>query len=125
MANILVVEDNPLHLELLISILEIKGYEVEGVGDGEKALHSVKISNFDLILLDMHLPGMDGLEVLKRLKQNPLTRYIPVIAVTACAMKGDKEAIIGAGCVDYVSKPFEISNILYSTELIFSNLIAH
>ncbi|MDW7732766.1 MAG: response regulator [Methanolobus sp.] len=112
MANILVVEDDLMNMELLTALLEITGHKVEGVDNGEKALNSVDKSHFDLILLDMRLPGMNGLEVVKKLRNYPQTLNVPVVAVTASAMKGDRESILEAGCADYVSKPFDTGNFL-------------
>jgi two-component system cell cycle response regulator DivK len=109
MAKILVVEDNPMNMELTVDLLESFGYEVEQAEDGEKALDLVnEINNLDLILLDMQLPRMDGLEVLKHLEKSDTLNNIPVIALTAHAMGGDEEKYINAGCVGYISKPIDI-----------------
>ena len=108
MKKILIVEDNPMNMELTLDLLEFYGYDVIQAEDGIKALERLAESKFDLILLDMQLPKMDGLEVLERIKKNPATAAIPVIAVTAHAMKGSEEYFMEMGCVDYVSKPIDI-----------------
>ncbi|MFW5987169.1 MAG: response regulator [Methanohalophilus sp.] len=109
MAKVLVVEDNPMSMELTVDLLESFGYKVEQAEDGELALDIVNGTNdLDLILLDMQLPRMDGLEVLSYLKESDNLKNTPVIALTAHAMRGDEEKYINAGCVDYISKPIDI-----------------
>lgn len=108
MKKILIVEDNPMNMELILDLLELYGYNITKAEDGIKALERLAETKFDLILLDMQLPKIDGLEVLDRIKKNPETADIPVIAVTAHAMKGSEEYFIEMGCVDYVSKPIDI-----------------
>jgi two-component system, cell cycle response regulator DivK len=108
MKKILIVEDNLLNMELILDLLELYGHNVTEAEDGIKALEHLAENKFDIILLDMQLPKMDGLEVLERIKKNPATADIPVIAVTAHAMKGSEEHFIEMGCVDYVSKPIDI-----------------
>lgn len=108
MKEILIVEDNPMNMELILDLLEFYGYNVTEAEDGIKALECLAEKKFDIILLDMQLPKMDGLEVLEKIKNNPVTADIPVIAVTAHAMKGSEEHFIEMGCVDYISKPIDI-----------------
>ena len=109
MAKILVVEDNPMNMELTVDLLESYGYEVEQAEDGSEALDLVnENNNFDLILLDMQLPKMDGLEVLNHLKKSDNSKNIPVVALTAHAMRGDEDKFINAGCKGYISKPIDI-----------------
>ena len=108
MTRILIVEDNPMNMELTQDLLEFYGFDVIQAEDGIKALECLAESKFDLILLDMQLPKMDGLELLERIKKNPATADIPVIAVTAHAMKGSEEYFMEMGCVDYISKPIDI-----------------
>ena len=108
MTRILIVEDNPMNMELTQDLLEFYGYDVIQAEDGIKALERLAESKFDLILLDMQLPKMDGIELLERIKKNPATADIPVIAVTAHAMKGSEEYFVEMGCVDYISKPIDI-----------------
>jgi two-component system cell cycle response regulator DivK len=109
MKEILIVEDNPMNMELILDLLEFYGHSVTGAEDGIKALECLDRNKYDIILLDMQLPKMDGLEVLERIKQNPAIADIPVIAVTAHAMKGSEEHFIEKGCVDYISKPIDIN----------------
>lgn len=116
MAHILVVEDNPMSMELALDLLELYGYKVTGVEDGFKALETVEEDNFDLILLDMQLPKMEGLEVLEKLKNNPKTSDIPVVAMTAHAMIGDEERFIEAGCAGYISKPIDVNKFKSTIE---------
>lgn len=108
MVNILVVEDNPMNMELTVDLLEVDGYVVSQAEDGPQALELVKENDFDLILLDMQLPKMDGIEVLDRLKTSEQTKDIPVVALTAHSMRGDEDKFISAGCNGYISKPIDI-----------------
>ena len=108
MTQILVVEDNPMNMELAVDLLETYGYEITPAEDGFKALERVKETKFDLILLDMQLPGMDGPEVLERLKADPETSAVPVVALTAHAMSGDAKRFMEAGCAGYISKPIDV-----------------
>jgi two-component system cell cycle response regulator DivK len=108
MTSILVVEDNPMNMELVVYLLEANGIEVTQAFDGLEALEILKKSNFDLILLDIQLPGMDGMEVLKNIKGNPTLQYMSVVALTAHAMQGDEQKFIDAGCIGYISKPIDV-----------------
>lgn len=108
MKKILVVEDNPLIMELVKTLITSFGYEPVEASDGTIALELSKKNHLNLILLDIQLPGIDGIEVLKLLKEDPATREIPVIALTAHAMRGDEEKFLKAGCSAYVSKPIDI-----------------
>lgn len=108
MNKILIVEDNIMNMELVQDLLELYGHKVIKAEDGIKALERLAEEKIDIILLDMQLPKMGGLEVLDRIKKNPATADIPIIAVTAHAMKGSEEHFIEMGCVDYVSKPIDI-----------------
>ncbi|HZR99072.1 MAG TPA: response regulator [Chloroflexota bacterium] len=110
--RVLVVEDHPLNRELTEAILERAGYDVLAAADGETALASVAAQRPDVIVLDVELPGISGLEVVRRLKGDPVTRAIPVVALTAYAMVGDEERIRAAGCDDYLAKPIERPKLL-------------
>jgi len=110
MAQILVIEDNPVNMELTVDLLEARGYSVVQAEDGFAALEKVKTGQFSLILLDMQLPKMDGLELLSYFKEDDVTKDIPVIALTAHSMRGDHERFIEAGCTDYISKPIDIKS---------------
>jgi CheY-like chemotaxis protein len=105
--KILVVEDNPMNMELISDLLEISGYEVLKAMSGKEMFKIIgSVSKVpDLILMDVQIPEVDGLMLTKSLKENLLTRGIPVIALTAHAMKGDREKALEAGCIDYISKP--------------------
>ncbi|GAB4352320.1 MAG: response regulator [Candidatus Abyssubacteria bacterium] len=106
-ARILVVEDNAMNMELAVDLLKLQGYEVLSASTGQEALDISEREHPDLILMDVQLPGMDGLTVTKKLKENPETMDIPVVALTAHAMKGDEERILDHGCTGYISKPID------------------
>lgn len=103
--KILVVEDDPDNRRIVAKVLAVEGYNVVEAMDGLEALSKVKAENPDLILMDLALPNMDGWEATRQLKADPLTRAIPVVALTAVAMRGDEERARAAGCDDYLSKP--------------------
>lgn len=105
--RILVVDDNPSNLKLLQYLLQHHGYTVHTASDGESALEAVITHPPRLVLMDLQLPGMDGFEVTRRLRADPATAHIPVVAVTAYAMKGDEEKARAAGCSGYVTKPID------------------
>ena len=105
--TILVVEDNPLNMELVSDILEAQGYEVRQAINGKEAVQEVETHLPDLILMDIQLPGLDGLTVTGIIKDNPETAHVPIIALTAHAMRGDEEKAREAGCDGYISKPID------------------
>ena len=104
-ATILVVDDNPINLKLVSDLLAFEGYRVLKAVNGELAAASVQEDLPDLILLDVDLPGIDGLTLTKRLKGDPRTADIIIVALTAFAMKADRQRAIAAGCDAYVTKP--------------------
>jgi CheY-like chemotaxis protein len=106
-AEILIVDDNPVNLKLAHLLLVGEGHHVRTAGDAEEALEVLKVFRPRLILMDIQLPGMDGLELTRRLKADPETRDITVIGLTAYAMKGDEEKILAAGCDGYIPKPID------------------
>jgi CheY-like chemotaxis protein len=106
-ARILVVEDNLMNMELAVDLLSLQGYKVLEAHTGPEALEIINTEEIDLILMDVQLPGMDGLDVTKKLKENPKTKDIPIVALTAHAMKGDEERILRQGCTGYISKPID------------------
>lgn len=112
MARILVVEDNADNMLLTSMLLESVGHTVLGAVDAEAGLMLARTGRPDLILMDIQLPGMDGLAATVILKHDPLTRDMPVFAVTALAMKGDEERIRAAGCDGYIAKPIGIQAFL-------------
>jgi len=105
--DILVVDDNELNRRLLEFILAASSYRVRSVGDATQALEAIRASRPRVILMDIQLPGMSGLDLTRQLKADPATREIAIIAVTAYAMKGDREKARDAGCDDYVTKPID------------------
>jgi two-component system, cell cycle response regulator DivK len=112
MARVLVVEDNASNLTLATFLLESAGHTVLSASDAEAGLALARSAGPELILMDIQLPGMDGLEATANLKADPATRSIPVIALTALAMKGDEERIRAAGCDAYISKPLNYREFL-------------
>ena len=112
MATVLVVEDNPANMTLVIFLLESVGHAVINARDAEAGLTLAREEQPDLILMDIQLPGMDGLEATALLKRDETTRAIPVIALTALAMKGDEERIRAAGCDGYIAKPLAYRDFL-------------
>ena len=104
-AIILIVEDNEANRLLAGAVLEREGYRVEMAGNAEEALQKLASGSPDLILMDVQMPGMDGLTLTRRLKGEARTADIPVVALTALAMMGDRERTLEAGCSGYISKP--------------------
>lgn len=104
---VLVVDDNPINLKLVRVLLAMEGYEVRTATDAEEALAVLAGFRPRVVLMDIQLPGMDGLELTRRLKNDPMTSHISVIAITAFAMKGDEERARAAGCDDYIAKPID------------------
>ncbi len=105
--RILIVDDNTTNLKLVTYLMKAQGYDVTTATDAEAALATIQTARPRLILMDLQLPGIDGLELTRRLKGDPSTRDIIIIAVTAYAMKGDQERALAAGCDDYVTKPID------------------
>jgi len=112
MATILVVEDNAQNLKLVQLLLQKGGHTVLTSDNGEGGLERARAQRPELILMDVQMPGMDGLTVTRLLKQDPATRHIKVVALTALAMKGDAERILAAGCDAYLAKPFHYNELL-------------
>jgi CheY-like chemotaxis protein len=112
MTKILLVEDNETNRDMLSRRLVRKGYEVVMALDGQQAVEMAASENPDLILMDMSLPVIDGWEATRRVKADGATRTIPVIALTAHAMAGDREKAIEAGCDDYDTKPIDLGRLL-------------
>jgi CheY-like chemotaxis protein len=116
MAKILIVEDNEMNRDMLSRRLIRRGYHIVMAVDGEQGVAAAKAEGPDLILMDMSLPVIDGWEATRRLKAEPQTRGIPVIGLTAHAMAGDREKVMGAGCDDYDTKPVELPRLLQKIE---------
>jgi CheY-like chemotaxis protein len=112
MATLLLVEDNEMNRDMLCRRLQRRGHEVLLAADGQEGVDLARAARPALILLDMSLPGLDGWEAARRLKAAPETRAIPILALTAHAMAGDRERALAAGCDDYDTKPVELPRLL-------------
>src|SRR5947208_17191281 len=123
MAKVLVVEDNPANMTLAVFLLQSVGHAVLSAMDAEAGLMLARTEQPDLILMDIQLPGMDGLEATALLKRDDTTRAIPVIALTALAMKGDEERIRAAGCDGYIAKPMRYQEFLVTIAAQLNNNI--
>ena len=115
-AKILLVEDNEMNRDMLSRRLQRRGYEVATAVDGESGLTMTKTEMPALVLMDMSLPGLDGWEATRQLKADPATRAIPVIALTAHAMAGDREKALAVGCDDFDIKPIDLDRLLGKIE---------
>jgi CheY-like chemotaxis protein len=116
MTRILLVEDNEMNRDMLSRRLERKGYEVELAVDGRQGVDKAKTLEYDLVLMDMSLPEIDGWEATRELRADPATKELPIIALTAHAMSGDRERALEAGCDDYDTKPIELNRLLGKME---------
>lgn len=116
MARILLVEDNEMNRDMLSRRLQKKGYEVTMAVDGRQGVDMARSGGYDLILMDMSLPEIDGWEATKQLRAVPETRNVPIIGLTAHAMAGDREKAMEAGCNDYDTKPVELPRLLAKIE---------
>ena len=105
--KILLVEDNPVNRRLAVFLLRSQGYQVREATTAQEAFEILEKERADLIVMDIQLPGMDGLEATRKLKEQTATADIPVVAVTSYAMKGDREKALAAGCAGYVTKPID------------------
>lgn len=113
--KILYIEDNPLNLRLVRKYLKVLGYEMAEAVDGRQGIQKAISEQPCLLLVDVNLPDMDGLEVTRRLRKNPATAHLPIVALTANSMHGDRERCLEAGCDEYLAKPvarFELKNML-------------
>lgn len=106
-AYIFVVDDNPINLKLACDVLEFEGYTVGKAADAEEAQEILQSMTPDLILMDIALPGMDGLTLTRKLKEDERLRSVPIVALTAFAMKGDDRKALEAGCDGYITKPID------------------
>ena len=112
MAKVLIIEDNPANMTLATFLLQSAGHSVLAATDAETGLTLARAEQPDLVLMDIQLPGMDGLEATALLKGDEATRDIPVVALTALAMKGDEARIRAAGCDGYIAKPLAYKEFL-------------
>jgi CheY-like chemotaxis protein len=107
--KVMIVDDNPYNVELASFVLTTDGLEVAVAVNAADALAQIPVFQPDLILMDVQMPGMDGLELTRRLKADPATSHVRIVAFTAYAMKGDEEKMLAAGCDAYLSKPIEVA----------------
>jgi two-component system cell cycle response regulator DivK len=114
--TILIVEDNELNMKLFNDLLQAHGYETLQTKDGREAMEMTEEYHPDLILMDIQLPKISGLEITRQIKQKDDLKSIPVIAVTAFAMKGDEEKIREGGCEAYIAKPISVTNFLETVQ---------
>jgi two-component system cell cycle response regulator DivK len=114
--TILIVEDEPRNLKLLRDLLQRFGYEILEASDGEQGVKLAGEKIPDMILMDIMMPKMDGLEATRIIKADEKTKHIPIIALTSYAMKGDREKTIEAGCDGYIAKPIDIKEVLKAIE---------
>ena len=124
MAKILLIEDNQMNRDMLSRRLTRKGYEVVNAVDGEQGMAMARSEAPDLILMDMSLPVLDGWEATRQLKAAPATQAIPIIALTAHAMAGDREKAVEAGCNDYDTTPIEMPRLLEKIEALLGGKTA-
>ena len=106
-AEILIIEDNPLNMELARDLLEARGYTVREAGTAQEGIDAVRAKTPDMVLMDVQLPGMDGLTATRILREDPALARLIIVALTAHAMKGDEEKALESGCNGYISKPID------------------
>jgi CheY-like chemotaxis protein len=116
MATVLVVEDNEMNMQLVEYLLEEGGFDILKASSGEEALQLTHDQTPDLVLMDIHLPGMDGLSVVRQMKEDSRTKMIPILALTAHAMRGDRDRFLQAGCDGYISKPIDVKTFVPSIQ---------
>ncbi|MFA4957599.1 MAG: response regulator [Candidatus Methanoperedens sp.] len=112
MKKILVVEDNPFNLDFLFELLTMNGFNVDGAKEGNEAIQKANKEIYDLILMDIALPGIDGVGAMKIIKMIPLYNSIPIVAMTAFALRGDREMYLKAGFDAYISKPINFPDLM-------------
>ena len=120
MSQILIAEDNPVNRELLRELLEMRGHTVAEACDGEEALGMMEQSQPDLVLLDIGMPLLDGFGVIRKIRENPRFASMPVVAVTAYAMQGDREKILSAKFDGYLSKPVDARSLVQELDRVLS-----
>lgn len=120
MATVLVVDDDAMACQLACIVLRHAGHDVHEARNGDEALHMIAMHSPEILLLDMHMPGTDGFEVLRRLDESGRRTNIRVLAVTGMAMPGDEQRIRGAGCDVYMSKPYAYKQLLEAVALLAS-----
>jgi two-component system, cell cycle response regulator DivK len=118
MTKILLAEDNELNRDMLLRRLERRGYQVVVATNGEEAIEKVRADGPDLLLLDISLPVLDGLEVASRIRADAQLRALPILGLSAHAMQGDRERALAAGCDDYDTKPVEMERLVDKIQLL-------
>lgn len=118
--RVLVVDDQPLNVELVRVLLEADGFEVSSASDATEAAGLLRRVRPRVVLMDIQLPGLDGLTLTRQIKADPQTRDIVVLAFTACAMKGDEARFLSAGCDGYISKPIDVATFTARVRSAFS-----
>lgn len=116
MTKVLVVEDSPFNMELVLEILDSIGFIAAGAVNGAEAIKNTEKEVYNLILMDIELPGMDGITISKIIKSKSQYKNVPIIALTAYAMKGDRERFLASGFSDYISKPIDVSEFMKKME---------
>jgi two-component system, cell cycle response regulator DivK len=116
MTKVLVAEDNPVNRELLRELLENRGYDVVEAPDGQEALRMIEQTHPDILLLDIGMPVLDGFAVMRKIRENPSLATLPVLAVTAYAMQGDRDNVLNAGFDGYLSKPINACDLANEVE---------
>ena len=124
MKRVLVAEDNAVNRELIRELLELRGYEVSEACDGQEALQMIEASPPDILLLDLGMPKLDGFGVIKKVRENPQLAGLPVLAVTAYAMRGDREKALDAGFDGYVSKPINAAALSQAMESLLGSSVS-
>ena len=112
MSLVLIVEDNEKNLKLVRDVLQVKGYETVDAGTAELGIELAREKKPDLVLMDIQLPGMNGIDALKALRADPATAAIPIVAITASVMQTDRQMIVGAGFDGFIEKPVNLKNLL-------------
>ena len=116
MTKVLVVDDIPLNMELILDILRAMNFIVHGASNGEEAVRMTEKEQYDLIIMDVEMPIMDGITATKIIKKNPAYAKIPIVIITAYAMKGDRERFLAQGCDDYIAKPIDVPGFMKTME---------
>ena len=117
---VLIVDDHPMNIELARFVLEANGFVVDAAANAQQAITCIAARRPDLILMDVQMPGTDGLALTRQLKQDPATRHIVVVAFTAYAMKGDEARMRAAGCDGYLAKPISVASFAASVQALLA-----
>jgi CheY-like chemotaxis protein len=116
MTKVLVVEDIPLNMELVLDIFRAMNFIVHGASNGEEAVRMTEKEQYDLIIMDIEMPIMDGITATRIIKKNLAYSNIPIVVLTAYAMKGDREKFLSQGCDDYIAKPIDVPSFMKTME---------